>query len=278
RRDHGPPAAGADERRDRRGGRRAPGEDPDEQGGRRDRRGHQSVGRRRPGRVVPGSLDVLRRGGTVGGACHRLRAERGTDRPRLAPSTGGNGPAQLVARPHVRGRGTDDTGGGGGGLTDSGSAGRHSTEETMSEDTRSPLSIDITRRRFLAGSAMAGVAAFIAACTSGGSSSAPPSGSAAPGGSASPGGSSGAAASQTPTGPLHFANWDAYIDLTEVSDGEYDLPSATLDDFTAKYGVDVDYQNAKIDGNESFMATILPQLQAGAHNGLGLHVPTHCVG
>jgi spermidine/putrescine transport system substrate-binding protein len=144
----------------------------------------------------------------------------------------------------------------------------------MSEDTRSPLSIDITRRRFLAGSAMAGVAAFIAACTSGGSSSATPSGSAAPGGSASPGGSSGAAASQTPTGPLHFANWDAYIDLTEVSDGEYDLPSATLDDFTAKYGVDVDYQNAKIDGNESFMATIRPQLQAGADTGWDLIVLT----
>jgi spermidine/putrescine transport system substrate-binding protein len=147
----------------------------------------------------------------------------------------------------------------------------------MSEDARNPLSIDITRRRFIAGSAMAGVAAFLAACTGGGSSSA------APGGSVAPGGSTGAGASQTPTGPLHWANWDAYIDLTTLpgddgevgtDDDEYDLPSPTLDDFEAKYGVEVDYQNAKIEDNESFVATIRPQLQAGTDTGWDLIVLT----
>ena len=53
-----------------------------------------------------------------------------------------------------------------------------------------------------------------------------------------------------------FANWDAYIDLTEDGDGEYDLPSPTLDDFNAEYGVEVDYANAEIEDNETFMATI----------------------
>ena len=77
----------------------------------------------------------------------------------------------------------------------------------------------------------------------------------------------------TPTGPLKFANWDAYIDLTEVGDGEYDLPSPTLDEFTAEYGVEVDYANAQIEDNESFMATIRPQLESGVDDRLGHHRP-----
>ena len=142
---------------------------------------------------------------------------------------------------------------------------------------------DLTRRRFLQGSAMAGVAAFLAACTPGGSSAAP-GGSASPGASAAPGASAGASGGvATPTGPLNFANWDAYIDLTTIpgpdgvmdtDDDEYDLPSPTLDEFSAAYGVEVNYSNAEIDTNEDFMATITPQLEAGVETGWDLIVLT----
>jgi spermidine/putrescine transport system substrate-binding protein len=120
---------------------------------------------------------------------------------------------------------------------------------------------NLTRRRFLQGSALAGFGAFLAACSGTGT------GTPAPGTSGTPG-------DQTPTGPLNFANWDAYIDLTEVGDGEYDLPSPTLDDFTKEYGVEVNYQNAKIEDNESFMATIRQQLETGVDTGWDIIVLT----
>ncbi len=117
----------------------------------------------------------------------------------------------------------------------------------------------LTRRRFLQGSALAGTAAFLAACGTSGSSGAP--------GASGDGGTGGG-------GPLQFANWDAYIDLTEVGDGEYDLPSPTLDEFTAETGVEVEYANAQIEDNESFMATIRPQLESGVPTGWDLIVLT----
>ena len=131
---------------------------------------------------------------------------------------------------------------------------------------------DLTRRRFLQGSALAGTAAFLAACTASGGSLAPPSSVA-----------SGDGGVATPTGPLNFANWDAYIDLTTVpgpdgqlgtDDDEYDLPSPTLDEFSQQYGVEINYKNAAIDENESFMGTIRPQLVAGADTGWDLIVLT----
>ena len=123
----------------------------------------------------------------------------------------------------------------------------------------------VTRRAFLQGSSMAGVAAFLAACGTGGGSPQP-----------SPGGTN-------ITGPLHWANWDAYIDLTTdpgpdgqegTDDDNYVLPSPTLDAFKAKYNVEVDYQNAKIEDNETFVATIRQQLQTGADTGWDLIVLT----
>jgi spermidine/putrescine transport system substrate-binding protein len=125
----------------------------------------------------------------------------------------------------------------------------------MTERTTTTAGPTIDRRRFLQGSALVGFGAFLAAC--GGSGTASPS----------PGASSGG---NVATGPLNFANWDAYIDLTEVGDGEYDLPSPTLDDFMAEYGVDVNYVNAKIDDNESFVATIRPQLESSVDTGWDL--------
>lgn len=138
-------------------------------------------------------------------------------------------------------------------------------------------SIEITRRRFLAGSAMAGFAAFLAAC------GAPSSPTPTTGASATTGATPPPATTPPITGPLNFANWDAYIDLTTVpgpdgeldtDDDEYDLPSPTLDDFTAEYEVEVNYANAEIDGNDTFMATIQPQLQSDVDTGWDLIVIT----
>src|SRR6476469_2383486 len=136
----------------------------------------------------------------------------------------------------------------------------------MNKDTTRDR-FDVNRRRFLQGSAFAGFAAFLAACSSsGGTASA--AGSSAPSASTPPASTApsasepaASAVAQTPTGPLNFANWDAYIDLTAkpgkdgklgTDDDEYDLPSPTLDDFTKQYGVEINYKNAAIDENESF--------------------------
>ncbi|MFL5707693.1 MAG: hypothetical protein ACJ77Y_01715, partial [Chloroflexota bacterium] len=110
------------------------------------------------------------------------------------------------------------------------------------DTTRDRFPID--RRRFLQGSAFAGFAAFLSACSTSGSSpsavaSTAPAAS-TPASSAAPSASEAAASAtaQTATGPLNFANWDAYIDLTTVpgpdgkldpDDDDYDLPSPTLD-------------------------------------------------
>jgi spermidine/putrescine transport system substrate-binding protein len=149
----------------------------------------------------------------------------------------------------------------------------------MHEDPRSVAGSMISRRALLKGTALLGVGAFLAACTPGRPAVTPTTGGATP----TTGGATPTAAALTPTGPLNFANWDAYIDLTTLpgpdgklgtDDDEYDLPSATLDEFAAKYGVEVNYVNAKIDENESFMATIRPQLQAGVDTGWDLIVLT----
>jgi spermidine/putrescine transport system substrate-binding protein len=139
-------------------------------------------------------------------------------------------------------------------------------------------STPITRRAVLQGGALVGVSAFLAACGGGGSSAAPATEAPSTGGEATPAPSTAVeatpAGSPTVTGPLNFANWDAYIDLTEVGDGQYDLPSPTLEDFTKAYNVEVNYANAKIEDNESFVATIQPQLTAGLPTGWDLIVLT----
>ena len=119
-------------------------------------------------------------------------------------------------------------------------------------DTRPPLPVDLTRRRFLQGTALAGTAAFLAACgtppqSSGGAAS--PSASA----SESAGASASASAAATPatSGTLRFANWIGYID---VSEDETTHP--TLDKFTSETGITVDYQEA-VDDNETFFTSDL---------------------
>jgi spermidine/putrescine transport system substrate-binding protein len=147
---------------------------------------------------------------------------------------------------------------------------------------RDPLNPDLTRRRFLQGTAFAGVAAFLAACTgqTGTESQAPASVSIPTPPPVSPTPSAAVAASPTPlpspTGPLKFANWPAYIDLAGKA-GEAQVYAAgsspTIEQFKKKYGVVVDYEE-KVEDNKTFYATIQPQFQAGSPTGWDLIVIT----
>src|SRR3972149_7380875 len=109
------------------------------------------------------------------------------------------------------------------------------------------LGARVGRRRFLQGSALAGFGGFLAACGRG----------------ATPKPTEAAI-----TGPLNFANWPAYIDLTED-----ETSSPTLTDFEARYGIEVRYQE-EIEANEDFYATIAPQLSAGLDSGWDIIVLT----
>jgi spermidine/putrescine transport system substrate-binding protein len=135
----------------------------------------------------------------------------------------------------------------------------------------------ITRRQVLVGGTLAGFSAFLAACASA-SQSATPAGSVfvptAPPVSPTPAGPP--TAPPTPTGPLAFANWEAYIDLTgkAYDEGKY-LPgsSPTIEEFKKKYGVDVNYVE-KINDNDEFYALIQPQLSTGVSTNWDLIVLT----
>ena len=136
----------------------------------------------------------------------------------------------------------------------------------------------VSRRSFLQGSALAGVAAFLAACGASSESSTAPASINVP--TPPPSTPTPAPASPTPvpspTGPLKFANWPAYIDLAgKAGDaGEYSPGSSpTIEQFKKQYGVDVDYEE-KIEDNKAFYATIQPQLSAGSPTGWDLIVIT----
>src|SRR5262249_34914137 len=101
----------------------------------------------------------------------------------------------------------------------------------------------VTRRAFLQGSALAGFAAFLAACGTEGTGTASPSASA----EASVAASAEPSVSPTPLGGnLNFANWIGYIDVSEDQ-----TTHPTLDKFTAETGVKVNYVEA-VDDNETF--------------------------
>lgn len=136
--------------------------------------------------------------------------------------------------------------------------------------TATPLS----RRVFIQGAGLAGVAAFLAACAPGsGSPAATPAPTTAPGATPGP---TPAPTEKTVSGPLKWANWTAYIDLVGAASdaGEYQPGSSpTIEQFKAKYNVEVDYEE-KIDANESFIATIKPALVSGLATGWDLIVLT----
>jgi spermidine/putrescine transport system substrate-binding protein len=132
----------------------------------------------------------------------------------------------------------------------------------------------ISRRTLLQAGALGGFSAFLAACgtrgaavspqaSSGGSTS---SGSAA---SSAPAASAAATPKPSPATELNFANWTYYMDVDPKDKKKF----KTLEDFRAKFGTKVNYQEV-VDGNESFVGTIRPQLQAGQDTGWDLIVLT----
>jgi len=132
----------------------------------------------------------------------------------------------------------------------------------MADPTPRPAAL--SRRRFLQGSALAGVATFLAACGTKSTSSTAPSvapstvPASAPAVSVAPSASAAAPSALTNVGgTLNFANWIGYID---VDDSGSKHP--TLDKFTKEQGTTVNYVEA-IDGNEEFYAKIQGQLSAG---------------
>jgi spermidine/putrescine transport system substrate-binding protein len=152
----------------------------------------------------------------------------------------------------------------------------------MSTTDQEPVLPAISRRRFLQGTALAGVGAFLAACSSGGATAVPGGASVNPSSAAIPTlppPTPTVSVAPTPkviTGPLHWAQWPAYIDLTgtAATNLKYSPGSSpTLEQFKAKYKVDVDYEE-KIEDNNTFYATIQPELVAGAPTGWDLIVIT----
>ncbi len=148
-------------------------------------------------------------------------------------------------------------------------------------DRTEPLTTDLTRRRFLQGSAMAGFATFLAACTGRTGASGAPTSAASTGAGASAPASvapvpSAEATPKVVSGPLKFANWPAYIDLAGKAgeDGEYAPGSSpTLEAFKKEFSVDIDYEE-KIGDNSSFIETIKPALVGKLPTGWDLVVLT----
>ena len=134
----------------------------------------------------------------------------------------------------------------------------------------------ISRRRFLQGSALVGFSAFLAACAGTTESEPPASINIPTAPPVSPTPLPSPTALPAPTGPLMFANWPAYIDLTgkAYDTGEYTPGSSpTIEQFKKKYAIEVDYVEA-IEDNKIFYAKVQPQLQAGAPTGWDIIVVT----
>ena len=141
----------------------------------------------------------------------------------------------------------------------------------MNQDDR-VFTRGMSRRAMLQGSAFAGFGAFLAACSTSGTGTPLPStapATAGPAGSAPPAASEAPAAAQSPSAELNFANWPLYIDTDENDETKH----KTLEDFTAKYGTVVNYQEV-INDNDEFFGTIQPALQGGQDTGWDLIVHT----
>ena len=129
---------------------------------------------------------------------------------------------------------------------------------------------DLSRRKFVQGSAMAGFAVFLAACGKSGASAAPSAAAsaAAPSTAASASVAPSASAEPTPkpstSAELNWANWTYYLDFDPKT-----KKSPTLDQFKEKYGTTVKYEEI-IDDNDLFVGTIKPQLEAGQDTGWDL--------
>lgn len=130
----------------------------------------------------------------------------------------------------------------------------------------------VTRRAVLVGGSLAGFAAFLAACGTQGTASTAPTAGPTTGPTGAPVTAGPTAAPTTPPSPsavLNWANWTYYMDV----DPEDETKFKTLEDFKAKYGTTVNYQEV-IDDNDSFIGTIRPQLQGGQDTGWDIIVVT----
>jgi len=128
-----------------------------------------------------------------------------------------------------------------------------------------PITIELDRRRFLQGTALTGVAAFIAACGTTGTGSPSPEET---GGETSAEPSVGGG-EQSPSAELNFANWPLYIDTDDDDPSKH----KTLEDFTAQYGTVVNYSEV-INDNDEFFGTIRPALDGGQDSGWDIVVLT----
>ena len=138
---------------------------------------------------------------------------------------------------------------------------------------QSLLERDVTRRAVLVGGSLAGFAAFLAACGTGGTAStAPTAGPTAPGSTgvaATNAATAAPTAKPSPDKELNWANWTYYMDVDANDANKF----KTLEDFKAKYGTTVNYQEV-IDDNETFLGTIRPQLEGGQDTGWDIIVVT----
>jgi spermidine/putrescine transport system substrate-binding protein len=132
----------------------------------------------------------------------------------------------------------------------------------------------ISRRRFMQGSALVGVSAFLAACGTEGTDSPTPGEPGAPT-PADPGATPDATDGEAST-VLNFANWPLYIDRDDGVDEDDETraeDSPTLRAFSAETGIQVNYSEV-INSNEEFFGTIRAPLQADQDTGWDLIVPT----
>ncbi len=140
-------------------------------------------------------------------------------------------------------------------------------------DKQVPHLPDLSRRRFVQGSAMAGFAVFLAACGKSGTSAAPSTAASAAAPSTAPSVAPSASAEPTPkpstSAELNWANWTFYLDVDPNDKTKF----KTLEDFKAKYGTTVNYVES-IDDNDTFLGTIKPQLEAGQDTGWDMIVMT----
>ena len=135
------------------------------------------------------------------------------------------------------------------------------TDQDLNQMLRRMSRTKVNRRGFLAAGGLTASAAFLAACSSGGASSAAPStaASAAPstGASADPGASQGAAPSYATEGALFMYNWADYVD------------PENMEEFKARYGIDPFTYDTYASNEE-----LLTKLQGGATGLYDIGAPT----
>ena len=124
--------------------------------------------------------------------------------------------------------------------------------------TEKKLEMELDRRTVLKAGAVAGAAAFLAACGTSGASTEPTESTGGP---------------TTPSAEINFANWTYYIDVDDGVDTATADTSESLRRFQAEYGTRVNYQEVLLD-NDEFFGTIKAPLEAGQDTGWDIVTPT----